>query len=295
MRILATGMSGLVGKSLLPALVSDGYSVARLKTGVAREANEIAWNPLLPVRAAAVSGFDAVIHLGGESIYGRWTTAKKRRIRDSRVVGTRNLCGALAQAEQRPRVLLSASAVGYYGANRPGWLTEQDGPGTDFLGEVAREWEAATEPAVKGGIRVVLLRLGVVLGRDGGALAKMLPIFRLGLGGRLSDGKVMFNWIAVDDVVGAILFLLKNETVRGPVNLVAPNPVSNAELTQALGGALHRPAVLPVPAFAVKLLFGSEMAEQTALASYQAKPEVLVKSGYEFKFPKIDEALGAMV
>ena len=240
------------------------------------------------------SGFDAVIHLSGESVAGRWTSGKKRRIRDSRVVSTCNLSQALAFAEKKPAVFLCASAIGYYGNRGEEVLTEDSPCGTGFLAEVSREWEAATKPASDAGIRTVNLRIGIVLSRDGGALKQMLLPFRLGLGGRIRSGSQWWSWIHIDDLISAIWQILKTDAVSGPVNMTAPNPATNAEFTRTLATALHRPAILPIPAFAARLAFG-ELADEGLLSSARVKPKKLLSSGFTFQFPNLGEALKALL
>src|SRR5439155_7446786 len=243
------------------------------------------------LHAATVSGFDAVIHLAGENIFGRWNKRKKKSIYESRVLGTRNLCAALAACASKPKVLLAASAVGFYGSHDDELLTEASANGKGFLADLAWDWEAATEPARRAGIRVVNLRTVIVLARAGGALAMMLPIFKLGLGGKIGSGKQWMSWIAIEDEVAAILFCLDHEEISGPVNLVAPNPVSNAEFAQMLGRAVNRPAFFSVPGFAVRLLLGREMAGETVLASQRVGPEKLRRASFQFKFASLKEAL----
>jgi uncharacterized protein (TIGR01777 family) len=242
----------------------------------------------------SVSGFDAVVHLAGESIVGRWTEAKKRRIRESRVKGTLRLAEALAQAPQRPRVLISASAIGYYGDRGEETLREDSASGSGFLPEVCREWEDATELATKAGIRTVQMRFGLVLSRFGGALQKMLPPFRLGVGGNMGNGRQWWSWIDIDDLVGAVQHVIKTETLRGPVNVVGPNPVMNAEFTKTLTSVLSRPAILPMPAFAARLVFG-QMGDELLLASQRVEPAKLLASGYVFQKPDLRLALSAIL
>lgn len=241
------------------------------------------WHPGEPVSAEAVSGFDAVIHLAGETILGYWGRAKKTRIRNSRVDGTQNLALALAEAKSKPRVFICSSAIGYYGNRGDEVLNEASEPGKDFLALVCRDWEAATKPAIDAGIRTAQIRTGVVLSVEGGALAKMLTPFRLGLGGRVGDGRQWMSWIDVQDMVGGILHILKTDLLQGPVNMVAPRPVTNAEFTETLAGVLRRPAIFPLPAFVVKAVFG-EMGEATLLSSQRVEPARLVGTGYPFAF-----------
>jgi uncharacterized protein (TIGR01777 family) len=292
MRVLISGSSGLVGSALIPSLVQGGHTVVRLARSGTGGTDRILWNPAAKeIAPASIKGFDAVVHLAGENIAGaRWTEERKRKIRDSRTPPTRLLSGALARLEQPPRVLICASAIGYYGNRGSEILNEQSKAGTGFLAEVCREWEDATSPAVEKGIRVVHLRIGLVLSPKGGALAKMLPPFQLGLGGPLGDGSQFMSWIAIDDLVGAIQHLLTAETLNGPVLAVSPNPVTNREFTKTLGHVLSRPAFIPVPAFALRLAFG-EMADALLLASTRARPERLLESGYQFLFPELEAAL----
>jgi uncharacterized protein (TIGR01777 family) len=254
---------------------------------------EIGWDPDAGrLDPADLDGIGAVVHLAGENIGARWTAARKRRIRESRVRGTRLLSEALARARRPPTTLVSISAVGIYGDRGDELLTETSpvGPTADFLVRVATEWEAATEPARDAGIRVVLPRLGTVLDRNGGALARMLPPFRLGVGGRLGDGRQWMSWIALDDAVAVITRALEDPALSGPVNATAPTPVRNAEFTAALGRALRRPAVMPVPAAALRLVFG-EMADVVLLGSSRAVPARLAEAGFSFRYPTIDAAL----
>ena len=238
-----------------------------------------------------LDGFDAVVHLAGESIAaGRWTKKKKQRIRDSRVTGTRLLAKALANVEQRPQVLVCASAIGYYGDRGDEVLDEQSAAGDSFLADVCQEWEAAADPARDNGIRVVHLRFGIILSRKGGALQKMLLPFWLGAGGVVGSGKQYWSWVSLDDVVGSIEYAMSDETLSGPVNCVAPDPPTNREFTKTLGEVLHRPTVLPVPALGAKLLLG-QMAKELLLASTRVVPKKLQAAGYQFKFADLDAAL----
>ena len=238
----------------------------------------------------ALDGIDAVVHLAGESIVGRWTPEKKDAIRQSRVRGTRILAEAMAQSANPPKTLVCASAIGYYGDRGDEILTESSAPGHDFLAEVCEEWEAAAEPALKKNIRVVFMRLGVVLSSEGGALSKMLTPFRMGVGGVIGNGKQYWSWIGLDDVVGAIQFALETPALRGPVNLVAPVPVTNREFTTALGRVLHRPTIFPLPGFVAKMLLG-EMADALLLASARVLPEKLKAAGFVYRHPDLDGAL----
>ena len=289
-RILVSGVSGPIGVALLPSLASGGAQIVRLVRGTAKNAEQISWEPLAPVSAAAVSGFDAVIHLAGESVVGRWTDAKKKAIRESRVLGTRNLATALAKSDAKPGVLVCASAVGYYGNRGDELLREESPSGRGFLPEVCREWEEASRIATEAGIRTVNIRIGLVLSAKGGALQKMLTPFKLGLGGRVGPGTQWWRWIHVDDIVGAIHHIIQTESLFGPVNLVAPSPVRNEEFTRSLASVLRRPAVFPVPAFAARLAMG-EMAQELMLSSQRVVPEKLITSGYSFRFRELRAAL----
>lgn len=293
-KVLVSGSSGLVGSALLPALHANGYEVTRLVHASSSSQNQVSWNPSEPLRPETVSGFEAVIHLAGESIASRWTDAKKRSIRESRVVGTRHLAEALATAAAKPRVLVSASAIGYYGDRGDEILREENQPGTGFLADVCQEWESANAPAAQAGIRTVQIRFGVVLSTDGGALAKMLTPFRLGVGGKIGSGRQWWSWIALQDVVGIMLHALKTRSLQGPVNAVAPNPVRNAEFTKVLGKVLSRPTIFPMPAFAARLALG-EMADELLLASQCVEPAKLQASGYVFQQPELEPALQVML
>jgi uncharacterized protein len=292
MNVAVTGSRGLVGSALIPFLTTGGHRVTRLVRGTAAGPDETVWDPLRgPLDAARLDGADAVVHLAGENIAaGRWTPARKAEIRRSRVDGTRSLCEALARVPRPPKVLVSASAIGLYGDRGPEILTEQSAPGTGFLTDVCREWEAATERASGAGVRVVNLRFGMVLSPRGGALQKLLLPFRLGMGGRIGDGRQFTSWIALDDAVGVVHHALCEESIRGPVNAVAPGPVTNAEFARTLARVLRRPTLLPVPAFAARLAFG-EMADALLLASARVLPVRLQESGYRFRFPDLEAAL----
>ena len=276
MKILLTGANGLVGSALLSELTAAGHSITRLS-------HSQAWPEL--------AGHDAVVHLAGDNITsGRWTPEKKARIRDSRVQLTQRLCEAVAQVTPPPRVVVCASAVGYYGNRGDEVLREESAPGAGFLAKVCSDWEAATKPAADAGIRVVNLRFGVVLSATGGALAKMLTPFKLGLGGVIGDGQQWMSWITLDDTVGVVSRALTDGTLRRPVNVVTPQPVTNREFVKTLGRVLHRPTLLPLPAFAARLALG-EMADALLLSSQRVEPAKLIASGYHFRFPELDGAL----
>jgi hypothetical protein len=279
-RILVSGASGLIGRALLPGLQQRGFTITRLTRGKPGGSDQICWDPLQPLTPELVSGFDAVIHLAGESIVGRWTEAKKKQILDSRVQGTQHLAEALAKAARRPQVFISGSAIGYYGDRGDEILREESASGQGFLPEACRQWEAAAQPAAAAGIRTVNIRTGVVLSSVGGALQKMLWPFKMGLGGIIGSGRQWWSWIDVQDMVGAIEHI-RTTDLHGPVNLVAPNAVTNAEFTKTLAATLHRPAIFPMPAFAARLAFG-QMADELLLASQRVEPVKLVESGYSF-------------
>ena len=292
MNILVTGAGGLIGTALVSSLIASGHEVTRLVRGQPKPGEKAAhWDPMAgSIDASALEGVDAVVHLAGENIAERWTAAKKARIRDSRVRGTQLLCETLTRLSSPPKVLVSASAIGYYGDRGEETLTDDSPPGRGFLSEVCRAWEAATEPARQQGIRVVPLRLGVVLSTAGGALAKILPPFRLGLGGVLGSGRQYMSWIALDDVVGAIQHAIVTDALQGPSNAVAPRAITNQEFTKTLGKVLGRPTAIPLPAFAARLMFG-EMADELLLASARVQPTKLLASGYRFRYPELEEAL----
>ena len=282
----------MVGSALLPRLAASGWQVTRLIRSSPSGPGQISWDPRRTILPESVSGFDAVIHLAGETIAERWTKAKKQAIRESRVLGTRNIAEALAQTAKRPAVLIAASAIGYYGDRGDEVLTEESTGGEGFLAEVCREWEAASQAAAKAGIRTVMARLGIVLSPSGGALGKMLTPFRLGLGGRVGSGGQWWSWVVLDDVIGAIEYVMNTNTLAGPVNLVSPSPVTNREFTRSLASALSRPALFPLPAFAARLALG-QMADELLLASQRVEPAKLRASGYRFRHPELGNALAA--
>lgn len=293
MKILVSGSHGLVGQALIDSLTADGHEVLRL---VRRErsfgAPEVEWHPEQgQIDAQHLEGFDAVVHLAGESIAsGRWTDEKKRAIRESRSQGTSVLSEALAKLSRPPLVFVSASAIGYYGDRGDELLTESSAPGDDFLSSVCVEWENATRPAMEKGIRTVHTRFGIILDANGGALAQMLTPFRMGVGGRVGSGEQWMSWIALDDVVNGLKFLIADKPVQGPVNFVAPNPVTNAEFTKTLGRVLSRPTIFPIPAFAVRLAFG-ELADALLLSSQKVDATVLQDNGFLFSWPTLEPAL----
>jgi len=291
MKVLIGGSHGLVGTALMKSLETEGHEIFRLVRHAPTSKTEVEWSPdRYSIALARIEGFDAVVNLAGESIAERWTDEKKRRIRESRVKGAKLLGDALANLTVRPKTFICASAIGYYGNRGDEILTESSAPGDDFLADVCQKWEEATALATEKGIRVVNTRFGVILDTEGGALKKMLPPFRMGVGGKIGSGKQWMSWIALDDVVGALNFALTNDALAGPVNFVAPNPVTNAEFTKKLGQALSRPTLFPMPAFAVKLLFG-EMGEALLLGSERVAPKRLIGEKYEFRFSQLEPAL----
>jgi uncharacterized protein len=265
--------------------------IVRLVRRGAESGAEVAWSPLAPLSPVKVSGFDAVVHLAGESIVGRWTEEKKRAIRDSRVQGTHNLAAALAQSEAKPAVFVCASAIGFYGNRGDELLREESPGGQGFLSEVCREWEDASRIAAEAGIRTVNIRIGLVLSAAGGALPNMLKPFKLGLGGRIGSGQQWWSWIHVDDIVQGIHYAIRTESLSGPVNMAAPNPVRNAEFTKVLASVLGRPAFFPVPEFALRLAFGEMAATELLLASQRVEPGKLTATGYTFRFRELRAAL----
>jgi uncharacterized protein (TIGR01777 family) len=291
-RIIVTGATGLVGARLVDTVKESGARVIRGVRRPARDAGEFYWNADAgEVESGKLEGADAVVHLAGENIAGRrWTAAFKQKVLDSRVKGTRLIAEAIAHAASKPRTFISASAIGYYGDRGDELLTESSSSGNDFLADVCRQWEAAAEPARRAGVRVVNARIGVVLSREGGALGKMLTPFKFGAGGVIGSGRQYISWIAIDDLANALAFILANQSITGPVNLVAPNPATNAEFTVALGRVLKRPTVLPMPAALARLLFG-EMADATVLSSTRVAPDVLTRAGFRFQYPALEPAL----
>lgn len=293
MKIAITGASGLIGRALSASLIADGHDVVpvvRRPTSDGRETIE--WNPASgTIEAAKFEGIDGVVHLAGAGIGDkRWTDAYKREILESRTKGTALLAETLAGLTKPPSVMVSGSAIGYYGDTGDTAVDETAAPGSDFLAKVCIDWEAAAAPAIEAGIRVPFLRTGIVLSKSGGALAKMLPLFRFGLGGRMGSGHQWWSWISMADEIGAIRWLLDND-ISGPVNATAPAPVTNREFTKALGEAMRRPTIAPVPSFGPKLLLGSELADALLFTSTRVVPNVLSSSGYSFVNPSIESAL----
>jgi len=290
MRVVVTGASGLIGSALLKALRGDGHEASALVRRAPTSPTEVQWNPAA-VDARPFEGTDAVVHLAGESIAGgRWTADRKKKIVDSRVDGTRNLAKSIAAANKKPKVLVSASAIGYYGDRGDEVLTEASASGSGFLAEVAREWESATDAASRAGVRVVSPRIGVVLDGQGGALPKMAFPFKLGVGGRVGSGRQWMSWITLDDLVRLLVFALGNDSLRGPLNAVAPQAVTNAEFSRTLAHVLHRPAIFPAPAFAMRLAMG-EMADELLLAIQRVEPKIAMDSGFRFQYPQLETAL----
>jgi uncharacterized protein len=293
----------LIGSALASSLKLQGQEVTQLVRRPSHNSAELQWDPMQQVPPQLVSGFDAVIHLSGENVAGRWTEAKKGRVRDSRVVSTQNLTQALARTERPAKTFICASAIGYYGSRGDEILTEESPSGNGFLAEVCRQWEAAAEPASRAGIRTVNLRTGIVLSKDGGALKQILLPFRLGLGGRVGSGRQWWSWIHIADLISAIHHILQSTPgtksppspqLLGPVNMVAPTPVINAEFTRTLAAVLKRPAILPVPVFAARLAFG-EFADEGLLASARVEPGKLMKSRFNFEHPDLRSAFKTLV
>ena len=291
MNIAISGSHGFIGLAVVTALAGAGHRIIPLIRGRSAVEGGIAWSvEAAYVDTAKLAGIDAVVHLAGEPIPGRWTPQKKARILESRFKGTRLIAEAVSQLAKPPKVFVCASAIGYYGDRGEEILREESPSGGGFLAQVCREWEAATEPAAKKGIRVVNLRIGIVLGAGGGALAQMLTPFRMGVGGRIGSGKQWMSWIALDDLVGVIQHVLTTANLQGPVNAVAPNAVTNAEFTRTLGKVLSRPTIFPLPAFVVKLAFG-QMGEEALLGSQRVEPARLQASSYQFRYPELEGAL----
>jgi len=297
-RVLLSGASGLIGSAFRVTAENESYKVTKLvrRHRLASE-GAIYWNPTkpkAPVHPMELEGFDAVVHLSGANVAQRWTEAYRREIVSSRVVSTQALCESLAAVNRKPRVLVCASAIGVYGDRGDALLTEASAAGSGFLADTCEAWEAATKKASDVGIRVVHLRFGVVLSREGGALKKLLPAFRVGLGGRLGSGRQWMSWISLRDAIRVLLFLMEREDLAGAFNLTAPNPVTNARFTRELARALHRPALLPIPVAALRLIFGA-MADATLLASARVLPRKLMDAGFRFEDEEIGPALHALL
>jgi uncharacterized protein len=299
--VAITGASGLIGSALSRALRDDGHIVRPLvrpaSTGRQAGPDAIRWDPVAgTIEADALRSIDAVVHLAGAGIGDRrWSPARKREIRDSRVRGTDLLARTLARLDRPPAVFVCGSAVGFYGDRGDEVLTERSAPGADFLAGVVQAWEAAAQPAVDAGIRTVFLRNGVVLAADGGMLPRLVTLFRFFIGGRLGSGRQWLSWVSIDDEVGVIRFLFDHADASGPVNVTGPTPVTNAQFTKALGAALHRPTVVPVPAFGPRLVLGREMADEMLFVSQRTVPAALTAAGYRFTHPDVATALGALV
>jgi len=293
MRILVSGATGLIGTALIPTLQRVGHDVARLvRPGTTVQPGDVTWDPdRRSIDSAALGGIDAIVHLAGEPILGRWTPAKKQRITTSRVGGTALIAETLAKLTRRPRVLVCASASGYYGDRGAELLTEESSSGRGFLAEVCRAWEAAAAPARAAGIRVVHVRTGLALSAHGGLLGPLLLPVRLGQGGPIGRGRQYWSWIAIDDLVGAFRFALETNSLDGAVNAVAPNPVTNAEFSRILGRVLGRPALVPVPPLALRLIFGRDAADEAMLSGARLVPTRLLASGFRFQYPELEAAL----
>lgn len=294
MRILITGASGLIGTALRKSFEEKGYEMLLASRSEPKSERDIQWNAdagFADEDLLRLEGLDAVIHLAGESISAlRWTDEKKKAIRDSRVHGTRTMIEAFARLEKKPKVFISASAIGFYGDRGDEEMTETSSVGDTFLSEVSKEWESESRRAEDMGIRTVLLRNGIVLSKDGGALATMMTPFKLGVGGVVGSGKQWMSWVSLDDAVGIVNYALENENLRGAVNVVSPNPVTNEEFTKTLGEVLYRPTFLPLPEFAVNLVFG-EMGDALLIDSTRVVPKRLLDSGFKFRYPEIKSAL----
>jgi uncharacterized protein len=291
MKVAITGASGLVGSALIPVLKSMGAQITRMVRAKPK-AGELEWHPNQDeVSAGLLEGFTTFINLAGENIAGgRWTDDQKRKIHDSRIHGTHLLSEAIARLSQKPLVFICASATGIYGDRDDETLDEQSDSGGGFLAGVCREWEKATEPASKAGVRVVHLRFGPILAREGGMLAKLLTPFKMGMGGKVGSGRQYISWIAIEDAIQAIKLAIEDVSIHGALNIVSPNPVTNEEFTKTLGHVLNRPTALAMPAFAARLAFG-EMADEMLLASQKVLPKKLIKAGFVFKYPELEPTL----
>ena len=294
MKVVMTGASGLIGSALVAALERDGHEIIRLVRREPRGPGERRWNPDGAPHPELVSGADAVVHLAGETIKGWWTRNKKERLLESRVRGTEMIAQSIATATLKPKVFVSASGTGFYGTRQDEVLTEESSKGAGFLADLAFQWERATRAAEKAGVRTVLLRTSVVLSERGGALQSMLPSFRMGMGGKVANGKQYWPWITLEDEVRAILFIIQNENLCGPVNLCAPQHTTNAQFTRALGRVMHRPTFFPLPSVVVTLVLG-EMGQEALLTSTRAEPAKLKAAGFEFRHPEIEGALSSVL
>lgn len=293
MKVLVSGATGLIGSAFCKSLEAEGHEVLRLSRR--KSEGDVYWQPdsgrFEDSEKEKLNGMDAAVHLAGEPVVGRWNDEKKRRIRESRVGSTRLLCQTLALLPQKPRVIICASAIGYYGDRGDEVLTEESTSGAGFLASVCRDWEAAAEPARAVGIRVVHARIGVVLSKDGGALQKMLLPFKLGLGGTIGSGEQYLSWIAIHDAVRALQFALRMESIGDAMNVVGSAPVTNREFVQTLGEVLRRPAMLPLPAFAARIALGQQAADELFLASQRVLPEKLFSHGFGFEYSDLEAAL----
>lgn len=294
MKILVTGASGLVGSELVPRLIAVGHQVFKLSRKPAQKSDEISWDPyegFESAESAKLEGIVAVIHLAGESIAdGNWSVEKKKKIRDSRVLGTRTLVSTLKKLEKPPRIFVGSSAIGFYGSRGDEQLTEESDAGKGYLPDVCKEWEAEADKAAEFGARVVHVRTGIVLSKEGGALGKMLTPFSFGLGGVIGSGKQYMSWISIDDLVNILMFTLNNDSIEGAVNATAPQPATNEEFTKTLGSVMNRPTFIPVPEFGIKLLFG-EMGERLVIEGARVIPKKLEEAGFKFTYEDLESAL----
>ena len=298
MKIAISGASGLIGTQLKQAFEGAGHTVISIIRDRSKQgANTILWDPESHfIEGDKLEGIDAVVNLAGEGIAtGRWNEEKKRKILESRVDSTKTLSDCISHLKQPPKVFINGSAIGYYGDRGDLECTEKTSRGKGFLADVCAQWEEAALPAVKAGVRTIFLRTGIVLSKDGGALGKMLLPFKLGLGGVIGSGKQYMSWITIDDLVGMILYMVVNTDIDGPVNGVAPNPVTNREFTKTLGAVLHRPTIFPVPAFVLRVLLGKEMADEFLLASTRVRADKILEKGYRFKYPNLHDALNHVI